>query len=606
MKYLLIGIIFLHMLVTSTKAADYHYELSWLEPHTRTYVIEMATDGDEGNYTDLSLAAWRPGRYYLQNYAAAVTDFRAEDGEQHALKWEKIDKDTWRVHHSKDFNGVIKATYHYYANNQDAGSSYLSADQVYFNPVNLFMFKCGNYEGSVELTLPELDETWKKATALKQGNAYNVFKAESFHEFADSPTVFSSKMKQWKFEDQGTTIHVHIQGNFLGNNEDGEALLEMLKKVCAEQAAIFGAYPMEEFHFIYRLLPYNISHGVEHKFSTSIAYPEAATRNANALVSKFKGTSTHEFWHVWNVKRIRPAALWPYDYTRPQYTGLHWFTEGVTSYYTSLTLMRTEIYSEKQFLDLLARDIQSLENNYASEVVSPTQVSFDSWLTGSPYDIPHTRISYYTAGSRLGFLLDLSIRAETKGDKSLDDVFRYLYQTYYEKDQGVPEDGVKNAVETVTGKSFDTFFDKHVTGTEDFDYEKILKPFGLVLDKKIDEDAGMRNLGIISAETISQGVYVRRLDHRGDAYQDGMGEGDIILEVDGQPAADIDLDDYMNGKNKGDVLDMQVFSGGEIRSLSVEFQGRFGAYSYELSRKEKPSKKEEAMYKDWVGTKIKQ
>lgn len=603
MKYFSIVLILLAMISSHVCAADYNYTMTWLEPHTRTYVIELETEVQEGEYTDLAIPAWRPGRYYLQDYAAAVANFRASDTKGKALKWQKIDKDTWRVYHAAASS--IKASYHYFANNQDAGSSYLAADQVYFNPVNLFMYKVGNFEGSVELILPKLDKEWKQATALGKTDAYNKFTAKSFHEFADSPTVFSSKMKQWRFEDQGTTIYIHIQGNFLGKDEDGEELVDMLKKICAEQAAIFGGYPLDHFHFIYRLLPYNISHGVEHKFSTSIAYPEAATRNANALVSKFKGTSTHEFWHLWNVKRIRPAALWPYDYSKPQYTSMHWFTEGVTSYYTSLTLMRTEIYTEKQFLDLLARDIQSMENNYASQVVSPSQMSFDSWLSSSPYAMGHTRVSYYTAGSRLGTMLDLSIRSLTKGKKSLDDVFRYLFENYYQKDQGYPEDGVEKAVEAVTGKSFSEFFATHVDGTESFDYGKIFKPFGLKLEIEEKEKAGMRHLGIVSADNISQGLYIKRVHRAGDAFIAGISEGDLILEVDGQAIGSIDFDEYIDKKKKGDQIQMQVYSDGEVRNITLDYQRRFGSYSYSLVRVENPSKKQDKLYQEWVGTKVK-
>ena len=591
------------MFLPDIQAADYNYTMTWLEPHTRTYVIELETKANEKEYTDLAIPAWRPGRYYLQDYSAAVSNFQAFDTDGAVLKSTKINKDTWRVFHSP--SQLIKVKYHYFANNQDAGSSYLAADQVYFNPVNLFIYKVGNFDGSVELTLPNLNKGWKQATALKQAGAYNKFSAESYHEFADSPTVFSSKMKQWKFEDQGTSIYIHIQGNFLGKDEDGEALVEMLKKICAEQAAIFGGYPLDHFHFIYRLLPYNISHGVEHKFSTSIAYPEAATRNANALVSKFKGTSTHEFWHLWNVKRIRPAALWPYDYSQPQYTGLHWFTEGVTSYYTSLTLMRTKIYTESQFLNLVSRDIQSMENNYASRVVSPSQMSFDSWLSSSPYAMSHTRASYYTAGARLGVMLDLSIRSMTKGDKSLDDVFRYLFENYYQKNLGVPEDGVQKAAEAVTGKSFEEFFTRHVDGTESFDYDKIFKPFGLKLEVIETENAGIRNLGIVSADVISQGLYIKRVHRSGDAFISGISEGDLILEVDGQAAGNIDMDDYVNGKKKGDKINLQVFSDGELRNVTIDYQKRFGSYSYQLKRVEKPGKKQEKLYQGWIETKVK-
>ena len=366
---------------------------------------------------------------------------------------------------------------------------------------------------------------------------------------ADSPTVFAKEMKQLQFELDGTTFYAHFQGSYEGGEEVDKKVVEYLTAICREQGAIFGGFPFEEYHFIYRLVPYQMRHAVEHSNSASFALPSTVVANENAVKGGIAGISSHEFWHVWNVKRIRPAALWPYDYRSPQYTGLHWFTEGVTDYYTNLTLVRAGITSEEQYLRQLARTIQSLENSYAASVVSPTASSVDSWLATSPYAHPDHRISYYTLGSRLGLLLDLEARKRTEGEVSLDDVFRYLHEKYYQQNKGVPEEGVQQTLETLTNSDWSDFFNRYVHGTAPIDYKDIFEVFGLELEVKENSSMSKRDIGIIQIESIDQGILLKKLHPGGDAFKAGLGVNDVILEIDGKKATEVDLDEYV-GKLK--------------------------------------------------------
>ncbi|MEL6134410.1 MAG: hypothetical protein AAFR59_13695, partial [Bacteroidota bacterium] len=443
----------------------YEYTLEWLAPHTRTYKVTVKiTPAEEATQTTFHLPAWRPGRYYLQDYAGAVSNFSAVDKKGKALPWRRKATSSWTVSHPENAK-EISITYHYYANNRDAGSSYLAADEVYFNPVNLFMYAEDRLEDPVSLTLPALDMSWGAATALTKTDDPHSFQAASYHDFVDCPTVFSSKMKTKDFQVDGTTFYLHFQGNYLGDLDTDDAIIAAVTKIVKEQGAVFGGFPFTEYHFIYRLLPYDMRHAVEHKTSASFALPERVTQSENTIVGGMGGITAHEFWHAWNVKRIRPAALWPYDYSQPVYTTLHWFTEGVTDYYDQLSLIRSGVIKEKQFYGYLARIIQSLENNYASSIVSSSEASYNSWLSASPYAHPYHRISYYTLGSRAGLMLDLALRVESDGKVTLDDIFRYLFETYYQKDQGVPEDGVQEAAEKLTGRSWEKYFNDHIHGT---------------------------------------------------------------------------------------------------------------------------------------------
>ncbi|MEL6695854.1 MAG: PDZ domain-containing protein [Bacteroidota bacterium] len=598
-RFLLLGALLLPSWLMGA-IEGYEYTLEWLAPHTKTYKVTIKlTPEKEAVQTTFHLPAWRPGRYYLQNYSGAVSEFEAKDRKGKDLNWQRTATSSWTVSHPAGIR-EISVTYHYYANNQDAGSSYLAANEVYFNPVNLFMYAEDRLDDPVVLRIPELDTSWGAATALGKTDDPRLFETDDYHDFVDCPTVFSSKMKTMDFEVDGTTFYLHFQGNYLGDLYTDDAIVDAVTKIVKEQGAVFGGFPFTEYHFIYRLLPFDMRHAVEHKNSASFALPERVTQSENTIIGGVGSITAHEFWHAWNVKRIRPAALWPYDYSQPVYTSLHWFTEGVTDYYDQLSLIRVGVTKEKQFYSYLARIIQSLENNYASSIVSSSEASFNSWLATSPYAHPYHRISYYTLGSRAGLMLDLALRVESEDKVTLDDIFRYLFENYYQKDQGVPEDGVQEAAEKLTGKSWEKYFQAHIHGTEPYDYEKWLSPFGLELKKELPESLGLRVLGIISSEPISQGILVRRIHPSGDAYAAGIFENTLIVEIDGQSTLNIDVEEYMGTKEKGDTLTLRIYQEGEIKEVIVEHKARFIPYNYEMTKMEKAKPQQEARRETWL------
>lgn len=587
------------LMTTPFYGTSLDYSLSFMSPNTHTYVIELQTEPQYETYTDFKMPAWRPGRYYLQDYAAAVSHVEAFGTGAQPLKWQKIDKDTWRVSHDK--LETVRIKYRFFANNEDAGSSYLSHDQAYFNPVNMFMYVPGRYDTPVTLEVKDLPSHWDAATPLQQGDKYNEWKADSYHEFVDSPTVLAKEIKTLTFEDKGTTFYMHFHGDYQGNKEVDEALKENVKKICQEQSRIFGGkYPFKTYHFIYRLLAYDMRHAVEHSNSASFVLPARVTASVKAL-SGIYGITAHEFWHAWNVKRIRPAALWPYDYSQPQYTNLHWFTEGVTDYYTLLSLVRTGLSTKENFYRRIARSIESVENSYAASVVSASASSFNSWQASSPYAAPQFRTSYYGLGSRLGLLFDLELRKVSEGTVGLDDIFHYLYITYYEQDQGVPEDGIQLAAEKLTNQSWQAWFDSFVHGTEAYDYKSVFSAFGLDIRTESDDDTGPRRLGIMRTQQTSQGFVVSSLDPRGDAARDGLAQGDLILSIDGQNATGVDLDSYLSDLKKGSKISIKVFSGLGLQDLEITLKGSYQPVVFYIEEKDRQKTKEENMRERWLG-----
>ncbi len=529
--------------------AKYDYTLRWDKPNTHLYKITLSTEPQTATYTDFQIATWRPGRYIDQDYAAAVANFVAQNTDGTALSFTKINKNTWRVSHPKVTK--LEIAYTYYANNEDAGSSYYADGQVYFNPINCFMYVAGKWNDAVSLNIPDLPQDWKAATALspvsKDGKTYS---APSFHEFADCPSVFSNKMKTLSFSTQGSVFYLHFQGDYKGDAVTDSSAVKNMRKIVAEQGAVFGGFPFNNFHFIYRLVEADIHHAVEHANSTSVALPSKVSESPEAIKG-ILNISSHEFWHVWNVKRIRPAALLPYDYNEEQFTGLHWFTEGVTEYYSTLTNIRSGVISREQGLGIFAKSIQSVENNYGYSFISPYYSSYDSWLSPSQYSQPHLRNSFYVSGQVLGLLIDLQIRTQSKGEKSLDDVFRYLYKEYGSLNKGLSEDGVQKAIETVTGNSWKTFFEKYVYGNAPKNYAELLAGSGLNINIAESADNTWEKFGVLQFSESAQGWFVKKIHAGSDAYLAGVGTGDLITSVNGEKAGKLDQTTFFSSLKVG-------------------------------------------------------
>ncbi|MCB0843045.1 MAG: M61 family metallopeptidase [Bacteroidetes bacterium] len=589
------------LFISKSFSADYEYTLTWLTPNTHTYVIDARVSPETDTYTHFRIPAWRPGRYYLQDFAGAISNVSAKDDKGQSLKFVKTDQNTWKVTHGKVES--VTLTYHYFADNMDAGSSYLGHNQIYFNPVNLFMNVPGRYNGSVRLNIPNYPEKWKIATALRKSEGGKILEANSYHEFADSPTVISSEMKILSTTVSGVTFHIYFQGDYQGDKQTDKAAIEMVEKVAKEQGALFGGFPFKEFHLIYRLLPYSIRHAVEHENSVSFAITAGISKSPKSILSVANLTA-HELFHAWNVKRIRPASLWPYDYSVPQYTNLHWFTEGVTNYYALLTSVRAGFIDEDQFLDQVASNITSMENNYAAHHISPSLSSYDSWLSNSSYKDPKTNISYYSLGQRMGLILDLALQKETDGAVSMDALFNYLKIEYYDKGMGVPEEGIQKAAEALTRSSWSDFFSQYIDGTEPIPYKDYLSVVGLKITEEESLAPGSRGIGISLAENISQGILIRQINPGGDAYLSGLGENDLILEIDGKNAKDMNLNSYVDELKKGDVINMKVFSGLQVKEIEVKYNRSFAPVKYSIERKKNLKKEQEENLKNWLKSRV--
>ena len=540
------------------------YQVAWAQPNSHYFDVTVTVTNPGAGPTAFRIPAWRPGRYRIENYTRNVIQFAAADGAGATLNFRKLDKDTWEVPH-----GAIKrivVTYRYYANVLDAGSSYLDDREAYLNPVTMLMYLPGREHLPVSIRFPN-PQGWRVVTALDIDPVTGAYPAADYHELADSPFLISPDVEVLEFEYRHARFEIALQGKA---DADLQKLIGDIREIVRVQSELFGDIPFKRYVFLYHLVPFRISHGVEHKNSTSIVRGPVDFSSPEFYFGLL-GFTSHEFFHVWNVERIRPAAIYYPDYSRENYTTGMWFYEGVTSYYDMLTLCRAGLISRYAFYNDLQRVINGFEKSPGRKLNSPAMTSWDSW--GREQDPPpNTTVSFYRSGQLLGLLLDLEIRGRTANAQSLDAVMRYLYRNYAQKDIGVPEDGIQQAIEAVAGSSFEAFFRDFVYGTEDIDYNAFLPHAGLELVEDVDSGTPAAYLGIrLSGD--SRESLIANVFPASPALEAGLAVGDVLLALDGQRAHADNLDRLLQPYHPGDKITLTVFRREELRRFEVLLGG---------------------------------
>lgn len=531
------------------------YELSWDNPASQLYTVRVAAPVEDGAVV-FSLPAWRPGRYILQNYASNVQAVRAEDETGAALPVEWVDLDSWRV----EPGGAREVTlaYEIYAAIHDAGASLLRPGLAYFNPVNILPWVEGRIDRPTRLTI-HAPADWEIASQLDPAEGPNVFTAPSYHELVDAPTIASAELVHWRFSLEEVPYHVIFSGDLNLGPRTQEEILADLEAIATEQTAMMGGPPYPEYWFLYQLVPFPFGHAVEHSESASFVMTDNLFLTDPGYHG-FLSITAHELFHAWNVKRIRPAALWPYDYSAPQLTRLHWFTEGVTSYYEELTLVRAGLRTPEQYWQALTSNVADLQTTPGRLLTSASVASLTAWHTGYGGGNPNQSISFYTKGALIGLLLDLTIRDATDGARSLDDVMRSLFTRTYEQGQGVPEDGIQRVAEEVAGRSLAEFFARTVHGTDEVAYEALLAAVGLTMRQGEDTTRPAASAGFTLRKSTDQ-TTVSSVAPDGPALEAEILRGDVVLEIDGTPAANADLNGILRAHQPGDAITLRIRRG---------------------------------------------
>ncbi|MFQ5652684.1 MAG: M61 family metallopeptidase [bacterium] len=588
---LLFGLVLSTTNVFGAKSAEnISYHLAWSRPNSHLLEITMTIENLHEDTVEVNLPNWRPGRYVIQNFAKNVVNFSASDGNGAPLPVEKISKSGWRVHTESAGEVVIK--YNYYARQLDGGESYLDDTELYVNPITCLMYVPGKEMRPVSMTIDRPPD-WQIAIAAEP-DSQGAYPFDNYHEIVDTPFLLSPDFETLSFEVKGATIEIVLQGE---SNYDAEKLTEDIEKIVAEQIDIMRDVPFKRYVFLYHLVPFRIGHGVEHKSSTSIVIGPADFDNEKFYL-RFLGVASHELFHAWNVERIRPEAIYYPDYSKENYTTTMWMYEGMTSYYGSLTLVRAGLVKQEKFFENWAKGIQRFQNTYGRKVASASEVSWDSWTKSMGKAPPNTYFSFYDKGAIIGLLLDLEIRHRTRNKESLDDVMRFLNETYAWQNRGVPENGLQMAVEKITGSDFKTFFAHYVHGTTEIDYNRFFHYAGLELSMQVAEKGPQVYWGLeISGDERQTKITNVRPDS--PAFAAGLDIGDILLAIDGKRAHKDNLKRVLKKYAPGDTVRVTVFHRSQLRDVGV-ILSEAKPNEVKLQKKEDTTKAQEKLRKSWL------
>lgn len=433
-----------------------NYTLTFENPTTQYISIQVEFFATQDQHF-VQLPSWRPGRYELGNFAKNIRNFKVNcEGQQ--INFKKISKDCWKL--DTKIDRKITISYEYYAQELNAGSTFLSEEQLYVNPVNCFVYiiEKENTQFQLELKIPS---NYTIACGLNKKD-FTLY-GDSFDELADSPFICSSSLKHNSYASHGTTFHIWFQGEIKPN---WDKIVYDFQKFTDKQIEKFGDFPVEEYHFLIQISPYRTYHGVEHKTSTVI-HLGPSYDIFNEVYSDLLGVSSHELYHTWNVKSIRPNEMFPYDFTKENYSELGYLCEGVTTYMGDLMLLKSGVFTLQEYLKELETQIQKHIDNDGRNNYSVSESSFDTWLDGYVPGAPGRKVSIYTEGCLISFILDVKIINNTQGKYSLDDVMKELYTEFYKKNKGVSKNDYKLTLEKYAQEDLSDFWTNYIDGTND-------------------------------------------------------------------------------------------------------------------------------------------
>lgn len=430
--------------------------------------IECSIENIQTNEIELQLPAWRPGRYELQNFAKNIQLFEVFDEKDQKLKTFKITKDRWKV----QTNGAktITAKYNYYANIVNAGSSFVDENILYINPVNLCIYAEGyiNNPCTLELYKTDNQEIAGLNDQQKLENNRVSIPFNDFYHLADSPFIVSSNLKHDFYEVGKVKFNIWFEGNL--SREHLGRIRTDFKKFTKEQIKLFGEFPEKEYHFITWILPVPYYHGVEHRSSTmQVLGPDS--QDFSELYIDLLGLASHELFHTWNICKLRPVELLPYNYTKENYFPTCFVAEGVTTYYGDLMLYRSGVFDQIQYLKELEAYYKRHFDHADRASQSLVESSWDLWLDGYSQSIPDRKVSVYHKGAIAAQILDLHIQKISLKTRSIDDVMKLMWQRFGKSENGTPLKGYtmqdyQDICEEVAEESLDWYFEKCILGTE--------------------------------------------------------------------------------------------------------------------------------------------
>jgi predicted metalloprotease with PDZ domain len=567
------------------------YSIRPFSPQAHLFSVTCSVAAPDPEGQRFSMPIWIAGSYLIREFARHVVTIKAASrGRPVSLR--KLDKSTWQT---APCSGPLTVHYEVYAFDSSVRAAYLDTFRGFFNGPAVFLQVEGQEDRphQVEISAPRgvAYRRWQVATAMRRAgarpNAFGVYEADNYVELIDHP-VEMGEFSRVAFRAGSVPHEVVISGR---HQADLRRLARDLKRMCEAQIAFWGETPMDRYVFLVNAVGEGYG-GLEHRASTALIcsrneLPREGTAGGDEYRT-FLGLASHEYFHTWNVKRIRPAAFAPYDLKRENYTTLLWAFEGITSYYDDLLLARAGLIGERQYLEAVARTITQVLRAPGRLKQTLEESSFDAWIKFYRMDenTPNAVVSYYQKGSLVALCLDLLIRSRTNGRRSLDHVMRALWRRHGRTGVGVEEGGIERMAEEVTGLRLRSFFDRALRSTAELPLAPLLRSVGVEMKMRPAEssnDRGGKPASAKDRELASRatlGVRTRmeggdlRITHVLDgsaAQQAGVCAGDVVVALDGLRVTGKSLDEHLARRRAGQLSRLHVFRRDELMTFDVRF-----------------------------------
>lgn len=554
---------------------EINYTISFSKPFTHYCEVEISVNNIKQDSVIFSMPVWTPGSYLVREFARNIESVIAENSIGKKLNIQKINKNSWEV--NSESESEVKLKYRVYCNEPSVRTSEINSEHAFLANAGVFMFVRGfeNCKCVLKINLPE-DKSWKKISTGLNKESENIYSAENYEVFIDSP-VETGNQNILEFEINGIKHFISLTGK---GNYDEEVLINDFKKIAEEEIKLLGGdIPYESFTFIIHLVEKG-GGGLEHLNSFVVQIPRWNFTDEEKY-KKFLGLVSHEFFHLWNVKRIRPEALGPFDYDNENYSKELWVAEGWTSFYDNLILRRCDILNNEEyykFIEVELNDIMKFEGRFHQSL---EESSYDTWIRFYRKDenYNNTQVSYYTKGALTAMMLNIEIIKNTNAEKSLDDALRMLYDDYKkDKSKGYSGQRVKEVCEIACGKSLDNFWKKYIYGKDELPLNEYLNFAGLKIVN--ENESGIIKLDIETKKEDGKLIIIKVLAG-GTAYESGLNFKDEIIAIDGVRADAELMNTIITDKKEGDTIKVLINRKGLIEEIIITLKQPLPNYKIE-------------------------
>ena len=565
------------------------YTVKLLNAHAHTFRVQLTLKDTAADGQVLSLPTWIPGSYMIRDFSKNIISLQAEsDGKQ--INLTKTDKSTW---HIEPVNKPLNIIYDVYAWDLSVRSAHFDMTHAFFNGSSLFLMPQGfeNNPCTVEIETPENEKyaNWKVTTSLTNKDTspegFGLYQAENYDDLIDHPVEIGTQ-SEFSFEVEKTPHKMAFTGQ---HRADSERLKSDLTKICQTHCTMFGELPKLEQYIFLTMVTGDGYGGLEHRSSTSLMCSRddlpltTEPDEPNEKYRNYLGLCSHEYFHTWNIKRIKPASFIPYDLSKETYTQQLWAFEGITSYYDELGLIRSKVISIDSYLELLGQTITRVLRGKGRFKQSIADSSFDAWTKFYKQDesAPNNIVSYYAKGALLALCLDLTIRKVTNRKKSLDDIMRYLWLNYGKKSIGLAEGEIEKICSEVSGVNLNNFFEKYLHGVEELPLEELLSEVGVTYQLRptlsIDDKGGISAKGTDRSSpsfgarfaNSPLGAKITQAFNNESAEMAGLSAGDIVIAINNLQVTKATIDNITNSYKEGEQLQIHAFRRDELMTFSL-------------------------------------